>query len=830
MIFGLGINFSPPTGIAYWILHSLLALAVLTVFCLSGIELLKRSVQQILTLQPGVESLFLLGVAGAFAASLHSTLTRTGDIYYEVVAILVSIYSLGTALGNIQRQKAMQAIDSLESRYAEARLPDGTTVASHDIHTGQRIIVRPGEGIPADGKILEGTALVHETPLTGEPFAVHRKIGDYVMAGSDNLDGYLTIQAVRPGSDRQLDQLLKTLKSSRLKKSRIQQNAHHVARIFFPVVVAISLLTFIFWWWRGDWQSALFHALAVIVVACPCALGLATPLAIWSSINRLYQIGIITRQSDFIERLDKVDTIVFDKTGTLSNSRPKLSGFYCLPGISENKLKASVSAVQSEFDHPLSSLFKDWTAGPRPVSCQTIAGAGVSARMPDASEIRIGNRHILEPAHLKNIDLILPEGSTCCESQQIYILLDGSLVAIAEYQETLRPETRETISTLKNAGYDVIIMSGDQKERVAMLSPEGVAFEAGLKPLEKRDRIQHMQSQGKHVLFVGDGTNDAPALEAAYASLAMQEGSKVSAQTSQASIRTDRIAPILSALQLSRKTIRTLKENLIFATAYNVIGISLAATGILNPVWAALLMLASSVSVSARALRNAATSLDRSQLERSNSAQQPPNPRIRWQHALFFVGNITATLLFSYAGHFSWQNTVIFTTVIGAGSLLTLRTLSHLSSTRRLCAVCFSWCTVGMFIGWIIIAGWQRVVHDGVCLCGCEDSPFGQGIASFINPMYGLMIAFSAGAAVLSATSASCWRSLKLHFLCALFMAVAMWLTSLWWARVPVHPDAQIQFLMTTGIMLLSMLGAVVCFEWIKLRISIILPQLQLSS
>ncbi|MEM1158644.1 MAG: cation-translocating P-type ATPase [Verrucomicrobiota bacterium] len=815
MIFGLGVNFSPPTGWAYIILHTLLAAAVLLVFLLAGTRMLKIAYRQVRSARPGMEALFLLGVTGAFGASLHSSITRTGDIYYEVVAILVAIYSLGQTLTKVQKNKALQAITSVHSRYAQARLADGTYVASDSIQPGQEILIKPGEGIPVDGHILSGTGLVQETPLTGEPFAVSRTQGDRVLAGSDNLDGELMVQATTAGNQRELDTLLQTLQQSRLQQSRIQLQAEQVARVFFPAVVAIALVTFGWWWFQAEWQTALFHALAVIVVACPCALGLATPLAVWSSVNRLYQAGITTRQSDFMERLHRVDTIIFDKTGTLSEIEPRLKEFYTFPGFSESDLKAAIAAIQLESRHPIARLFQSWQTGKRALHCSAIPGVGLSGILNDHNTLRIGNERLLTAKDKQTLKNCAQSPDCLPGERAVYVKINNQLAGVAHFTEQLRADSVATIRTLQKAGYQVQLLSGDQHAPLAALIPAGIDFEAGLTPSKKRSKIVELQNKGNHVLFIGDGTNDAPALDAAHASIAIAGSCDIASQTAQAVIRTENISPLLTALQLSNKTIHTLRSNLVFAASYNAIGITLAATGILNPVWAALLMLASSTTVSGRALKNAHTSLNGVlPLQRKQTKQQGS----RYSYVWISSGMIVSAILFAYAGSFGWQGAITVLSITGVMIWLLLRNSFSLSRYRLGCGLCYVWCTAGMLAGWIILAGWRPVVFEGVCLCGCADSPFGEGIASLFNPMYLLMFLSGIAGYLAGSPQKIHAEDLKSHLICAGLMCLTMWSTSLWWALVPVHPNAQYQFLMTAGVMLLSMTVAVYGFEWINRR------------
>jgi heavy metal translocating P-type ATPase len=607
MTFSLGVNLSPPSDTERYILHGLLAVAVANVFILLGGPVLSRSMEQIRQGRPGMDVLFLLGIGGAFAASLHSTLSHTGDVYYEVVAILLCIHTIGSALGDYQRHKASMALNHLRLDFSSARTFSGDRVDTSSIRPHDRVRVFPGEAITIDGTILDGRATVTETALTGEPYAVVRNPGDQVLAGSRCHDGTLLIEASVSGRARQLDSIIGQLEFARLQRSRLQSQADRLSRIFLPLVTLASATTFTGWYLVGPWQDALFHALAVIVVACPCALGLATPLALWGTLNQLRLHGITVRSIDWIEKLAQCDTVLFDKTGTLTEPEPVLVDWHLLDDRQRVQIQQSVAALEASSDHPLASLFRGWTAGPAPESTTLIPGQGISGIFKDGSSVEIGNESLLEAedcARLNSLESRIQDSGI--PSHRLFIRYNGQLAGIACYRESLRSTGAELIDAFRRAGFDPAILTGDRQSNAHHWEKSlSVPIHFGLTPDQKVAHLESLAQAGKRTLYVGDGINDSPAFTVAHASVAIEDGSPLAQETADASLPGQRMDCLLTAIHICRHTIKTVRGNLKFAAGYNAIGIALAASGILNPVHAALLMLASSATVTYRAWKMA---------------------------------------------------------------------------------------------------------------------------------------------------------------------------------------------------------------------------------
>ncbi|HEY5791801.1 MAG TPA: heavy metal translocating P-type ATPase [Chthoniobacterales bacterium] len=569
MIFSLAINLSPPSGMARTVLHAALAVSAVAVFALLGGPVLRAAWQPRIV----VEQLFLAGIFGAFAASVYCSLTGVGHVYYEVVAVLLAIDTLGRALGERRRSEVLAAAEQLDREF-DPPAPAGGVVE-----------IAAGGPVTVDGVILEGAALVRETALTGEPFPVVKRPGDPVLAGSRSLDGALR---VRPfAGERKLDELLRAVRDARRRPARLQREADRLAAWFLPAVMGIALAVFAIGGLRGEWMPATFNALAVILVACPCSLGLATPIGLWSALAELAQRGILARSGDLVEKLARVNAVIFDKTGTLGEEAMQLVDFVAL-GDREALLR-EVSALQRASDHPIAAAFAPSGEALEVSELELLPGVGLRGRV-GGHLLEIGNSRLA--GDIEPLRRLLRE-----ESHLVVIRRDGALAGLASLRERLRATSLRAIAELEAAGLACRIFTGDQT------APGLERAETGMSPLQKRDRVAALQRTGERILFVGDGMNDAPALAQADAALAVASGSALARESADGEILGGNLLAVPEAIALCRRTLRVIRGNLYFAAGYNLIGISLAAAGLLHPVAAALLMLASSFTVSWRALR-----------------------------------------------------------------------------------------------------------------------------------------------------------------------------------------------------------------------------------
>lgn len=589
MIFGLAVNLSPPEGSARAILHAALAVSAVVAFLLVGLPLLRAAFDAARGGRIVFEQLFLAGIFGAFAASLVSTLTGAGHVYYEVVAILLAIYTFGRLLGDSRRSEAIESaqklgreFDTCERIGADGR---GSRIAVADARPGDTVLVSAGSGIPVDGTVLDGSAFVNEAALTGEPFPVVKREGDAVFAGSYSVDGALRIRVA--AAARKLDGILSRVAAARQRPSHLEREADRLVAWFLPAVFAIAALVFAFWTWRSGWTIGLFNALAVVLVACPCSMGLATPIGIWSALAELARRGIVAHDSDLVERLAAIDAAFFDKTGTLGEPALDLVDFIAAPGVDRAALLREAAALEAASSHPIAQAFRGHFHGEIARNVRLLPGTGIAGRVGEA-DLQIRNSAENGGPLSSRLRQAGPASHT------LYIFRSGALAGAALLREQLRASALETISTLEAQGIPCMVLTGDRG------NAHGIAnLHAALSPLGK---ISRMREFSRRPLFVGDGINDAPAMAEAHVSLCIAGGSAVAIETAMGEVRDLREIP--RAIARCRAAVRAIRRNLLFAAAYNFIGIALASCGVLHPVVAALLMLASSFTVSWRALRD----------------------------------------------------------------------------------------------------------------------------------------------------------------------------------------------------------------------------------
>jgi P-type Cu+ transporter len=626
MLLGLAVNLTPPAGTARALLHAALIVSSLAALGILGWPLLQSAFDEVRRRRVSIELLFLAGILGALGASLHSTLTGLGAVYYEVVAVLVTVYSIGKTLGAESRARALRETRHLAQTFDQCRKlqADGSEamVRVAEIQAGDRVRVLAGEPIPIDGLLTEGEAFVCETPLTGEPFPVVRRPGDAVFAGSYSEDGELRIQAVAPGTARRLDGLLAALETARERPSRLQSQADQVVRWFLPLVLAVSLGTFLFWGLRAGWMVGLFNSLAVLLVACPCAMGLATPVALWNGLATLAARGFVARSGEVIDRLASLDRLVFDKTGTLSDERYSLIDLATAGSAGERQaLAARLRAVQAASSHPVARAFQspavagvadpgqDQRDGSALLCCvrslKPVPALGVEAWVESGdgqeSHLRVGRRELM--TDLSPEPELLSALRQTPRDHLVYVEVDGRLRAVAAVRERVRESAAETLAQLRRLGIESGVMTGDRAEHAAALL-DLAHIEGSLTPQAKAGRVAALNVQGCQTGFVGDGVNDAPALRAASLGIALAHGAGVTTAQADALLYGGDLRVLPWAVALARQVRISIRSNLVFAAFYNAIGMALAAAGLLHPVASALLMVVSSFTVAWRALRS----------------------------------------------------------------------------------------------------------------------------------------------------------------------------------------------------------------------------------
>lgn len=843
MIFGLAVSMTPPEGAARWWLHGALAASALVVFVLTAPPLIRRAWQAARRGKIVMEQLFLAGILGAFGASLHCTLTHTGDVYYEVVSILLAIYHFGQLIAGQRKQAALDAARALGAEFStcERVEPNGElkSVPAASIQPGDKVRIPAGSAIAVDGVVLEGIAMVRQSALTGESFPVTKRPGDSVLAGSVCLDSALEVRATSPGSRRELDALLESVRSAQNHPSRIEAQSAKLASWFLPAVLLVAVLTFGYWFVRAGWQPALFNALAVLVVACPCSMGLATPVSIWAALSSLARRGLFVNDSNFVEQLAGVDVVVFDKTGTLGEDRFELLDFVCIEGCPRSDILEAVAAIEAASAHPIARAFRRNGAGLCP-STELLPGAGIRG-VWSGSTWSIGNGQLLKSAHSQDAEKLrgLLKISTT-GTHEVWVLKDGQPVGLGILREQLRQTTRAAIRLLQELGIRCMVMTGDRPE-TAEAHALGIEILAGLSPAQKENHVRSLSRQGSKVLFVGDGINDAPAMAAATASIAVGAASTLATETAQAHLISPDLTTIPSAILRAKRAVRAIQFNLLFAAAYNIVGISFAAAGLIHPVGAALLMLASSLTVTWQALREAQdleipspsakarfSAPLPSPAQRTTQRVAPvPSTAVRWQAltsawlkgwkkprflpaaiAFLLAGGIVAQGIFA-----AWLGGLAIPAALGLALLFTAAgaTLYWLIIRRPVDALSgmtlamFSFGGLLMLVGWWADAGFGAVVRDGVCLCGCADSTMGLGLLGPWNWMTAGMILGAVPALVFEPASRwsrriTCWAVGILGMLAG--MELGAWLI----AQVPVSSaSAGAHFFATYASMILGM-------------------------
>ncbi|MFH1499016.1 MAG: heavy metal translocating P-type ATPase [Verrucomicrobiota bacterium] len=643
MVFSLGLNLTPAEGASRWVVHGALIALSVAVLVFLGRDLLGSAWRSLRDRRVTIDLLFLLTLLGALGASLVSTFTGVGAVFYEIVAILVVVHTAGKMLGARSRVAALRAADGLRADFARCRAlaPDGaeTDKPVADLAPGDLVLVAPGGAVAVDGEIVDGRAYLRETALTGEWAPAARGPGDAVLAGSYSVDGYLRIRPA-PGP-RRIDRLLAQVEQARIAPSRLQEQADRLMAWFLPVVVAVSLGTFAGWWWAGPWEQALFNAMAVLLVACPCALGLATPVAVWGGLARLASMGVVARTGDFLDGLARVDTVCLDKTGTLSEERLQVTGWTYASDAWRDRsdwLRAAVAAAERDAAHPVARALVDAAAGLPPVTVthrELIPGCGLIARVPappaaiskpasaPASTLRIGTLalhpspapqsicHLLsdklsvtqnaeEQATKSDCNLISDKFPGVFGAKVVGVSVDGEWAAVVAVGEVWRAGLDEAAGELAGLGLRAEVLTGDPHP------PQGlpVPVSSGLSPEDKVARVKALAGEGRSVLFVGDGINDAAAMAESTVSVAMGGGSELARASATAVFTGSDLRCLPESVRLARTVVRGMRGNLRFASAYNAVGMALAAAGVLHPVVAALLMVGSSAFVSIKALRS----------------------------------------------------------------------------------------------------------------------------------------------------------------------------------------------------------------------------------
>ncbi|MGN2391908.1 heavy metal translocating P-type ATPase [Pelomicrobium sp. G1] len=560
-----------------------------------------------------MDVLIALGTSAAYFFSAVVTAFSLGQhVYFEASAAIITLVMLGKLLEARAKGKTSAAIEALMRLQPKtARVErDGRVleVDAASLKPGDVFLVRPGERFPVDGVVMEGASSVDESMLTGESLPVNKQPGSPVYAGTVNQQGFLRLRATGVGAETQLAAIVRMVEEAQGSKAPIQRLADRISGIFVPIVVIIAALTLAGWWvGSGDFAGALINAVAVLVIACPCALGLATPTAIMVGTGRGAQAGVLVKNAAALERAERITTLVVDKTGTLTEGRPAVTDLVPLPGVAKSELLAVAAALEQASEHPLARAIaeraKEAGVAPLPLADFTaVPGRGVGGRVAGKPAM-LGSLAHLESQGVK-VDEALVAPLEAEGKSVVAVAWDGRLLGAIAVADRLRPTSPRAVARLKAMGIQVVMLTGDNQATArAVARQAGIdRFHAGLSPEEKRIEVLRLKEAGETVGMVGDGINDAPALAAADVSFAMGAGTDVAMETADITLMRNDLNGVADALSLSRATLAKIRQNLFFAFFYNVLGIPLAALGLLNPVIAGAAMAMSSVSVVSNAL------------------------------------------------------------------------------------------------------------------------------------------------------------------------------------------------------------------------------------
>ncbi len=602
-----------------------------------GWPFFQRGWWSIVNRSPNMFTLIALGTGAAYAYSVVATVapgvfphgfrSHGGQVavYFEAAAIIVTLVLLGQVLelrARSQTSSAIKALLGLAPRLARRVRPDGAEedVPLEQVQVGDRLRVRPGEKVPVDGEVVDGTSAVDESMITGESIPVEKTAGDRVTGGTVNGTGSFVMRAERVGSDTLLAQIVRMVSEAQRTRAPIQRLADVVSSYFVPIVVLVALVTFAVWAVWGPEPRlayALVNAIAVLIIACPCALGLATPMSIMVGTGRGAAAGVLVRNAEALETLAKVDTLVVDKTGTLTEGKPKLSVVEPAPGFDEREVLRLAASLEQGSEHPLAAAILAGARGrglalAKPDRFESVTGKGIGGRV-DGREVTVGSAGLLgaqgiDPAPLAGrADALRRDGHTV-----VFVAVDGRLAGLVGVADPVRETTPEAIGLLKADGVRVIMLTGDNRTTAEAVG-RGLGIDATIAevlPEQKQEVVRQLQAEGRVVAMAGDGVNDAPALAQAQVGIAMGTGTDVAMESAGVTLVKGDLRGIVRARRLSHGTMRNIRQNLFFAFVYNTLGVPIAA-GVLYPAFGLLLspilasaaMTFSSVSVITNALR-----------------------------------------------------------------------------------------------------------------------------------------------------------------------------------------------------------------------------------
>lgn len=659
----LGISLGAGPLVSRWIQFGLCTPVVLWCgwpFLLRGARSLRSGNYNMFTLIAlGVTAAYLYSVVALLAPGLIPAAFKMGgevEVYFEAAAVIIALVLMGQVMELRARQRTGGAIRQLLSLTPEvARRVEGEEIVEvplSQVHVGDLLLVRPGEHIPVDGMVVSGRSTVDESMVTGEPLPSVKEEGTPVVAGTTNQTGSFRMRAEQVGDATMLAKIVQMVASAQRSRAPIQAVADRVARWFVPAVVLASVVTFVAWAVGSPFEPrlafALVNAVAVLIIACPCALGLATPMSIVVAVGRGAQHGVLVKNAEALEALARIDTVVVDKTGTLTEGRPRLQRIVAVAPLQEDQLLQMVAAVERQSEHPLAAAVLE-AAERRQVTpleavdFQSITGQGVRGRVDD-QEVLVGSAAFMHSQGVSDLAAVEAEveGLQAQGQNVLFAAVDGTFRGYIAFSDPIKSSTPEALAQLAASGIEVVMMTGDSEPTAQAVAGELGIKEvfAALSPADKRDEVQRLKKRGRQVAMAGDGINDAPALAEANVGIAMGTGTDIAIETADVTLVKGDLRGIVRAIELGRRTVRNIHQNLFFAFIYNGLGVPVAAgalvplfgtAALLNPMFAAAAMSFSSVSVIGNALRLRRMKLDHGFTDDShvNYGNQSDAPNMR---------------------------------------------------------------------------------------------------------------------------------------------------------------------------------------------------------
>jgi Cu+-exporting ATPase len=570
----------------------------------------------------GTGSAFIYSVVATIAPNLFAKNGIAPDVYYEAVIFIIGLVLTGRAIEARARGKTSEALRKLASLLpSSARVEEQGVLIDkplEQVHSGETVLVRPGERIPVDGILIDGASEVDESMLTGEPLPLAKSVGDSVVGGTLNTTGSFRYRATSVGAESVLARIVKLMRDAQASRAPIQRLADRVSAVFVPTVLAIAIVTFLTWFFIADVGAvprAIAAAVSVLIIACPCAMGLAVPTAVMVATGRGAELGLLIKGGEILQRAGDVNTVVLDKTGTVTEGTPTVERVIAAGALSEGEILRIAASLERHSEHPVGTAIIR-AAGARNVGFDPVqgfeshTGSGVTGAL-EGRRVAVGNAQLMRALGI-SVDPHGDHSGTGDHASELFVSMDGAVVGKIVIADAVRPSSREAVDQLHKLGVNVLLLTGDRRA-----AADSVAQSTGIErviaevlPDQKVEEIRNLQQAGRVVAMVGDGINDAPALAQSDVGMSMPKGTDIAIEASDIALMRSDLRSVPTAISLSRQTMATMKQNLFWAFVYNVVGIPIAAgvlypiTGVmLSPIIASAAMALSSVSVVTNSLR-----------------------------------------------------------------------------------------------------------------------------------------------------------------------------------------------------------------------------------